>query len=165
MLRHYISFCPLCFLTESCKDILAATGNYAQPEVTTLTWCWLAMKRRKSVISSVAYTSPPEWTAEDILRIQDENFCFKLHSTFITCTLTYMLESILHVLHAQALYDTPFICILFSGYVIAGLQGSEKSIADLFQSDVKVTSLPDLKSSKCDITFFRAPVESGVRSL
>lgn len=41
-----------------------------------------------------------------------------------------MLESILHVLHAQALYDTPkkwlpFICILFSGYVIAWLQDSE----------------------------------------
>lgn len=37
------NFHPLCFsVTESCKDILAATGNYAQPEITTLTWrSWL----------------------------------------------------------------------------------------------------------------------------
>lgn len=45
----WLYFCLLCFLAESCKDILAATGNYAQPEVTTLTWRWLAVKRRESM--------------------------------------------------------------------------------------------------------------------
>ena len=47
---HHKSVCSclLSLLTDICKDMLAATGNYAQPEVTTLTWRWLATRRKKS---------------------------------------------------------------------------------------------------------------------
>ena len=59
-------------LTESCKDILSATGNYAQPEVTTLTWWWFTMKRRKGNEFHCGFFFFPPWThCRPILVFQD----------------------------------------------------------------------------------------------
>lgn len=101
----------LCLPTESRKDILAATGNYTQPEVTTLTWRWLAVKRRKSGTVLQLRTL---FIRNDIifffsfpfLVVQPEpargtNFCCR----FIVSARIYMLPSILHVVHDLWLCD------------------------------------------------------------
>lgn len=130
----------LCFLTESCKDILAASGNYAQPEVTTLTWCWLATKRRKSMNSwrrtcctELQLLSPlslPEWTADLILCVQDKIFFLSLsyihnhvvqnmmHSRFTIFTLIYAFKHFACYAWSSIVWCTvPLICLLFSEHV------------------------------------------------
>ena len=89
----WIYFCLLCFLTESCKDILAATGNYAQPEVTTLTWRWLAMKRAWvgcGVDAVQSCSSAPRFVSFSWMNCRRILFSFKTRFYFCFFFLSYI---------------------------------------------------------------------------